>query len=424
MEVSLLLITLFTAVPERDSAVDHTSVIASMPRWSVAVESSPTATEADIPFLVPASNWNEVVVRAQSLDSPYYDELPPPGGGSLPPQYPYTPSYPAPGMSVPGNPPQFGAPVGPPGGYGSPIGPSPYDPFVTPPMAVPGGAVPGGAVPGGLQYGVNGAKPYRFGPRPIFDFGYIAPADASGGYGELSAFEFDAEMPWSRPAKIGDVFTFTPQFGMKLFDGPASTAGLPGFPNDLYRFGGDFEYAWTNPGGRWSWEAGFNPSINTDFEKSLTMDSVNFDGRVVGFLKASPTLTVALGAMYWDRVDDRVLPYAGVIWLPNDRWELRLVFPDPRISYFAGHMWGKPMWVYARAEYNVDAYEVEVPEGRQNQLELEDWRFLFGARKEQGWGDTFLEAGWVFDRSVSYADGAAPGFDVGTAFIFRGGLRY
>ena len=80
MEVSLLLITLFTAVPERDSAVDRTSVIASMPRWSVAVESSPTATEADIPFLVPASNWNEVVVRAQSLDSPYYDELPPPGG--------------------------------------------------------------------------------------------------------------------------------------------------------------------------------------------------------------------------------------------------------------------------------------------------------------------------------------------------------
>ncbi|MGC1275932.1 MAG: hypothetical protein WBC44_19680 [Planctomycetaceae bacterium] len=419
VEVTLVLLTLLAASPEAAASVDRTSdFTSSQGRHTVAK----IPREAD-PFLAPASDWNEVVVRAQSLDSPYYDELPPPGGvgGGVPPQYPYTPSYPAPGMTMPGTPPEFGAPVVPPGGYGSPVGPSPYDPFVTPPMSVPGAAVPGG---GALQYGVNGAKPYRFGPKPLLDFGYIAPADASGGYGELSVFEFDAEMPWSRPAGTGDVFTFMPQFGVKLFDGPESPGGLPGFPNDLYRFGGDFEYAWTNPGGRWSWEAGFNPSINTDLEKSLTMDSVNFDGRVVGFFKASPTLTVALGAMYWDRVDDRMLPYAGVIWLPNDRWELRLVFPDPRISYFAGHMWGKPTWVYARAEYNVEAYEVEVPEGRQNQLEMEDWRFLFGARKEQGWGDTFLEAGWVFDRSVSYADGAAPGFDVGTAFIFRGGLRY
>ena len=145
---------------------------------------------------------------------------------------------------------------------------------------------------------------------------------------------------------------------------------------------------------------------------------------MAGFFKTSPTLTVALGALYWDRVDDRLLPYAGVIWLPNDRWELRLVFPDPRISYFVGHIWNRPTWVYARAEYNVEAYEVEVPPGTGNQLELEDWRILFGARKEQVWGETFLEAGWVVDRSVSYSNSAASGFDVGDAFIFRGGLRY
>jgi hypothetical protein len=294
----------------------------------------------------------------------------------------------------------------------------PYDPFLS--QQSPG-SVP---LNGSYQYGVNGPQPYRFGPQTRLDFGYIAPASATNGYGEVEAFEFDADMPITKPLSNGDVFTFTPQFDTRLFDGPSSPPGRPGFPNDLYRFGWDFSYAWKDPVGAWSGELAFNPSINSDFEKSLTIDSVNWDGRGIAFFQASPTLTVALGALYWDRVDDVILPYAGVIWLPDDRWEVRLVFPEPRVSYFIGHMWGKPTWVYARAEYDVEAYEVEVPAGQQNQLQMSDWRLMFGARKEQGWGQTFLEAGWVFDRKVRYASAAAPGFDIGDAFVFRGGLRF
>lgn len=415
--VCLALLSIFPAGFATDRPVGNT-IHANITEKSAAKSTTSFHELApEEPFLEPAANWHEAVIRAQSFDSPYYDELPPPGAGGVP-QYPYTPSYPVPGTAVPGNPPAFGAP---PGSTPAPVGPSPYDPFVTPPLSVPGGGMPGSS---GLIYGVNGPRPFQFGPHGRIDFGYIAPASAGGGYGDLSAFEFDLETPFVHPLATGDVFTFTPQFNTRMFNGPASSGGLPGFPNDLYRFGWDFEYARANPAGPWSWQAGFNPSINTDFEKSLTMDSVNFDGRIVGIYQASPTLTVALGAMYWDRLDDRILPYAGVIWLPDDRWELRLVFPDPRISYFVGHFWGKPTWVYARAEYNVEAYEVEVPAGVQNQLELEDWRILLGARKEQGWGDTFLEAGWVVDRSVSYDNNAAPGFDVGEAFLIRGGARY
>jgi len=374
-----------------------------------------TSSAVERPIYHVADSWDEVVIRAQSADSPYYDELPPAGGGTLP-QYPYTPSvpsYPVPGTTLPGNPPTFGDPSAAP-----PIGTVPYDPFLAQPAPV---GVPGN---GAIQYGVNGPQPYRFGPQPRLDVGYIAPADASNGYGDVEVFEFDGDLPIARPLSNGDVFTFTPQFDMRLFDGPASPPGRSGFPNDLYRFGWDFSYAWKDPAGAWSGELAFNPSINSDFEKSLTIDSVNWDARGIAFFQASPTLTVALGALYWDRVDDRILPYAGVIWLPDDRWELRLVFPEPRISYFMGHLWGKPTWLYGRAEYDVEAYEVEAPEGRQNQLEMSDWRILFGARKEQGWGQTFLEAGWVFDRKVRYADAAAPGFNIGEAFIFRGGLRF
>jgi len=377
-----------------------------------AVPGADTATAGERPVWSPARDFDEVVIRAQS-ESPFYEELPPAGGGI--PQYPYTPgapSYPAPGTAVPGNPPDFGSPYGAPA-YTPPGVGAPYDPFNGLPQT-----------PGGVAtYGVNGPQPFRFGPAPRLDLGYIAPADADNGYGELELFELDLEVPYASPLANGNVFTFTPQFNTRLFNGPSTPPPLPGFPNDLYRFGADFEYSILNPGGRWSGELGFNPSINTDFEQSLSGDAINWDARGVAYYKASPMLTVALGALYWDRVDDRILPYAGVIITPNDRLELRLVFPDPRISYFIGHIWNKPTWVYARAEYNVEAYEVEVPAGRGNQVELEDWRVLIGARKEQGWGDTFLEAGWVFDRSVEYA-GPAPGFDVQDAFIFRGGVRF
>jgi hypothetical protein len=391
-------------------------VVSAAPQGIGSAELSP----APQPFYRIADSWDEVVIRAQSNDSPYYDELPPASGGSLP-QYPYTPSdpgYAVPGTTVPGNPPTFGDPNAA-SGYGSPVGPVPYDPFL-------GQAAPPGSAPanGTYQYGVNGPQPYRFGPQPRMDFGYIAPANTGSGYGKLEAFELDADMPIAKPLSNGDVFTFTPQFDMRLFNGPNSPPGRPGFPNDLYRFGWDFSYAWKDPVGAWSGELAFNPSINTDFEKGLTIDAVNWDGRGIAFFQASPTLTVALGALYWDRVHDRVLPYAGVIWLPNDRWELRLIFPDARISYFAGYMWGKPTWVYARAEYDVEAYQVEVPPGQRNQLEMSDWRFLLGARKEQGWGQTFLEAGWVFNRKVRYAQATAPGFNIGDAFIVRGGLRF
>ena len=50
--------------------------------------------------------------------------------------------------------------------------------------------------------------------------------------------------------------------------------------------------------------------------------------RAVAFYRTSPQWTWVGGVVYWDRVNDRVLPYAGAIWIPNDHTELRLLFPE------------------------------------------------------------------------------------------------
>ena len=57
-------------------------------------------------------------------------------------------------------------------------------------------------------------------------------------------------------------------------------------------------------------------------------------------------------------------------------------------------------------------------------VQFSDLRLTLGARKEQGWGRTFLEAGYVFDREVEFAESPGADFEVGDALILRGGLRF
>jgi hypothetical protein len=133
---------------------------------------------------------------------------------------------------------------------------------------------------------------------------------------------------------------------------------------------------------------------------------------------------VALGALYWDRVDDIVLPYAGIVWTPSDYLEFRLLFPKPRVSLFLGAPSGVATWAYVSGEYHVESYEIELsPPGSRDQVQFEDWRVLGGLRFESGWLTSFIEAGWVFDRDVEFRSQGTD-FDIDTGFIGRVGFRY
>src|SRR5690606_30247483 len=149
------------------------------------------------------------------------------------------------------------------------------------------------------------------------------------------------------------IFAFTQEFGVRWWDGPSTSPAFPTItlPGQVYHVGWDFALS-TPPNGPWVVEFGFNPSINSDFEQELSSRGVNYVARVVGLYRASPYLSLVLGVQYWDRVDDLFVPNAGVIWTPDDRWEWRLVFPDPRVSFFVGNEAGYAKWLYVRGEYH------------------------------------------------------------------------
>lgn len=289
------------------------------------------------------------------------------------------------------------------------------DPFVTGTYNPEAGMAPG------YSFGPVGPQPYKFGWTTRGDVGYIPKTHAN--QGDLSIFELNAAWRYTTgwpPSMPNWIFSWTPEFNLRTWDGP----NFPGLPGHAFRFASDFEFA--TPGNNpVSLQLGFTPALATDLDGNINSESFNWDGRGVLFFRTNPELMIALGAAYLDRVQDRIIPYAGVVWTPNQYWEWRLMFPKSRVSVFVGNWWGNDTWMYAGVEYNLEAYQIGIlsPTGEREKVQFTDYRAMFGIRGEGGGVSSFAEVGWVFGREVDYMHGT-PGFDMTPNVMVRAGLRY
>ncbi|MFO1044033.1 MAG: DUF6268 family outer membrane beta-barrel protein [Planctomycetaceae bacterium] len=282
-----------------------------------------------------------------------------------------------------------------------------------------GDPVLGGQPGAPILSGVNGPQPYRFGFTPKMDYTYLAPAGSqSPGQGRFGSNEFNFELAHTQEVGPGWILTNTPQYGIRLWDGP----GTPDLPGSVQRIGWDFTLA-TPIVGLWSMQLDFNPSINTDFSESLGREGVNLDGNAMLFYRASPQWMFVLGVGYWDRVDKIILPYAGAVWNPNDLWELRLLFPKTRISYFLGNINNGAHWLYASGEYHVESYQISQTGISGQQVQFQDWRIALGLRSDHTTYDKFVEVGYVFGRNVDFLK-TTPGFSINDTFMLRAGVKF
>jgi len=377
------------------------------------------------PFDYALSEPEEWTYRGQS-PQPY---VAPPQGGTTYyqptspyfPNQPGTPTYggtPTDPFANPGNP-AMPAPGYPAPGYQQPMMQDPWSsnapmgPYITPqePMM--------------YMYGMNGSQPMRFGWQDRIDAFFIPKAGTNGpNVGQFGITGVDIEKEYTTPLGMsGWVGRIAPQFGYRSWNGPKDPTPTTDLPANGYRLGLGMALQSPNFNGI-TYEIAFNPSVGTDFDSSLTSDAYMFDAQAAGYWRINPEWLLAFGAFYWDRVDSIILPYGGVVWTPNDIWELRILFPSSRISVFVGAPWNIPTWMYAAIEYHVEAYQVR-PEmlGEQTRVQMSDIRLTGGFRWETGSVTSFLEAGYVFGREVRYKK-PGTGFDVDDAFIARIGLQY
>ncbi len=321
-----------------------------------------------------------------------------------------------------------------------PFGSMSVDPFLGGSAVVPLTEYtdPPGLLP--VSYSLTGLHPFRFGITHRLDFGWLPEQDTKrdpsmSQLGDMGIFEFDYESEYTSPIFDRSVFSYTFQYGLRSWDGPFNAdPPAPVFfnsidlPGSVHHFGADFELT-TPVDNPVIFQAGFNPSINSDFESDLTSKAWNLDGRGVVFNRVSPRTTLVGGVLYWDRVDDILLPYVGVIRKPSPNREYHLVFPHPRISFMVDDCNGVAKWVYVRGEYHVESYQIERQPlggtgGYSDQIEIRDWRVLGGIRTVNPYGvSAFIEAGAVFGREVEFLEGT-PAYDIDSGFIARAGLHF
>ncbi len=321
--------------------------------------------------------------------------------------------------------------------YDPPVQTQTVEPFVQPLSPAPFTTAP---PPGISTWGANGPQPYRLGYSLWGDIGWLPnrPVSLPDG-GRFEVFEANIGLNHTIPTWWAPwLFSLEHQFGYRSWSGPTSTSTTTraDLPASVYRLGWDirFETPLNSQFAPFALTLAFNPSINTDFDHNLTREAYNFDGRGVLLWQLDPHFQVALGAGFWDRVHDRVIPYAGFVWLPDDRWEFRIMWPQSRIQYYCGNHMGEDVWLYVTGEYHIESYQIgssafvppPSPDGtvtsRVDQIELEDYRILIGMRKSSPIVSGFIEGGWVFGRRVDQRLG--PDFDINSGFIGRIGIRF
>lgn len=324
------------------------------------------------------------------------------------------------------------SPYDPPPSGGSTFGQGPVlmtpQPMTQQPMMTPQWPVMPGIDPwagqagaaGPTQFGAVGPQPFRYGWQLKFDVGNIfnsgTETNTGTKTGDMNVLEFNGELRYRAPLPNQWVWSLAPQFGYRGWSGPLT----PDLPGAVYRTG--IDVGLTTPAmGPYTIELGFNPAIGTDFDRKPASNAFMWDGRGAVFIRTAPQWLWVIGAQYWDRVHDQVVPWAGVVFTPDDRWEVRAVFPNPQVSAFLGTPWGVPAWLYLAGEYHVEAYEVNMGKSY-DQIELKDWRLVLGLRTEQNGVTSFIEGGWVFDRRARFRTAADINIDDG--FIVRGGMRF
>lgn len=309
-----------------------------------------------------------------------------------------------------------GAPLG-----GAPLSSPPANQaFGSDPFLSGGPVLPVPQYDQGLTYGITGPQPYRFGWTTRLDGGYLSASNTDNNAGKFEVWESNLALRYTTPLSPNFILAWTPEVNYRSWQGPST----PDLPGGVYRFASDYELS-TPANNPVAMQLGFTSSFASDLRGSTSSDAWQYDARGALFFRLDPTFTVALGAMYLDRVHDQILPYAGVIWAPSNEFEARIMFPKTRISYLLGGAGGYTTWLYGSLEYNIEAYQIDLrgPGGADEQIQIEDYRAMLGLRTDNGMVTGFVEAGYVFARHADFHYGT-PDFNIDGGFITRFGLRF
>ena len=328
--------------------------------------------------------------------------------------------------------------------FGSPYGPPGY-----PPQAFPQPAPYAPYPPGPAQFGATGV-----GGQPQGIFGQQYPGTYFPSANWLNNFEqgkylrvvqeihyhhtwlegsranevdvHDAEigftLNWPNFLGSGEPFQVSPVFIFHFWDGPQppSAADLPSRAYSTFLAG-----SWTTPRNRnIGGEVISSVGIYTDFN-TFTSRSLRVKGTGLGWIRFTPKMVFKFGVEYINRLDVKIFPAGGLFWQPNDRLDLELYFPSPKIKYKLQQIGNIEVTGYLTAGYGGDSWTIKRDAGFSDQIDLIDLRVLGGVEFVGVRGfRSFFEAGYAFDREILYRVNPAESTKLSDSAIIRAGFLF
>jgi len=251
---------------------------------------------------------------------------------------------------------------------------------------------------------------------------------AGGGTGGLGLSDLDARLMLALPAPPRQwPMVITPGWATHFLDAPGRD--LPARVDDAYA-----EFRWLprlSP--RLLLDLTVTPGVYRDFEQS-TGDGLRVTAHGAAVWAWSTRAKLVLGLAYLDRPDLNYLPIGGLMWNPDERWQLDLLFPQPKIARRLRALGpqGEPTagagdvedWFYIAGEFGDWLWAIRREDGTRDTVAYRDCRLLLGLeRRAIGKLDARIEVGYVFSRKLEYLSDSSESSPDGT-LLLRGGLTY
>jgi len=335
----------------------------------------------------------------------------PPG---TPPFDPYAPT-------LTQTPPPFTAPPNP---YAAPAATTPYSPYAPSPYA----PTPQPLYPEGIQMPqfmtaapFDIRQPMRFMQEVRGRWTWLSPSGSQ----QLGVNDVETSATFAIPFFQSNApLLITPGFGIHFWQGPVTEAPdfaeLPGQTYDGYLDG-----AWHPQITPWfGANLGVRVGAYTDFN-TFTTNSIRVMGRGLGIVTLTPTLQIAAGVVYIDRLLVKILPAGGLIWIPNPdtRWEI--LFPNPKLAHRWTSFGNTEVWYYLTGEYGGGSWTFQSGfNGSNQQFDYNDIRVALGLESYAHNGmHGLFEVGYVFDRQILYRTDR-PEYNPSDTLMLRAGLSY
>ena len=171
-------------------------------------------------------------------------------------------------------------------------------------------------------------------------------------------------------------------------------------------------------------EGNFTVGYYSDFENTSS-DALRLTGKFLGWRRLNPYTIAKLGVEYFDRVDVKLLPAAGLYLTPNADMKLDLYFPKTKLSHRVPNVGNREVWAYVGGEYGGGSWAIERADGSNDQADINDVRAYIGAewigpRRVTG----FVEFGYAFEREIVYRSNALDTLDLQDTLLFRSGIAF